>query len=82
MQLVRNGSTDLGAKDIFGYQEAGKRIDDVTNGNKTDVVLNLIGEKTWENSLNSLGVNGRLVFFCELTVQDVTLPIGSIHVKQ
>lgn len=74
--------TDFGAKDVFGYQEAGQRVEEATNGNKADVVLNSIGQKTWETSLNTLGVNGRLVFFGALTGHDVNLPLNSIYGKQ
>ena len=74
--------TNLGAKEVFGYKEAVKRLEEATDRSKADVVLNSIGEKTWENSLNTLGVNGRLVFFGALTGQDVTLPLSSIYGKQ
>jgi NADPH:quinone reductase-like Zn-dependent oxidoreductase len=45
--------TNLGAKEVFGYKEAVKRLEEATDRSKADVVLNSIGEKTWENSLNT-----------------------------
>ena len=47
-----------------------------------DVVLNSLGVKTWENSFDSVGVNGRLVTFGSLTGADVKLNIQSLYYKQ
>jgi NADPH:quinone reductase-like Zn-dependent oxidoreductase len=47
-----------------------------------DVVLNSLGVDTWENSIASVGFNGRWVAFGGLTGADVKLNVQSLYSKQ
>jgi D-arabinose 1-dehydrogenase-like Zn-dependent alcohol dehydrogenase len=47
-----------------------------------EVVMNSLGIGTWESSIESVGINGRLVTFGGLTGADVKLNVQSLYRKQ
>jgi D-arabinose 1-dehydrogenase-like Zn-dependent alcohol dehydrogenase len=47
-----------------------------------DVVLNSLGNGTWDSSFASVGINGRWVAFGGLTGADVKLNVQSLYSKQ
>jgi len=74
---------DFGADYIIGeYDRVVEKINELTQGKMADVVLNSLGVQTWENSIASVGLNGRLVTFGGLTGADVKLNIQSLYSKQ
>jgi NADPH:quinone reductase-like Zn-dependent oxidoreductase len=70
---------DFGADyNINEYDKVVEKVKEITNGKMADVVLNSVGIGTWENSFESVGVNGRLVTFGGLTGADVKLNVQSL----
>ena len=47
-----------------------------------EIVMNSLGVGTWESSVESVGINGRLVTFGGLTGADVKLNVQSLYRKQ
>jgi D-arabinose 1-dehydrogenase-like Zn-dependent alcohol dehydrogenase len=47
-----------------------------------EVVMNSLGGGTWESSVASVGINGRLVTFGGLTGADVKLNVQSLYRRQ
>jgi D-arabinose 1-dehydrogenase-like Zn-dependent alcohol dehydrogenase len=47
-----------------------------------NVVLNSIGAETWQTALQTLAVNGRLVFFGILTGAKTEIPLAKIYNQQ
>lgn len=75
--------TDFGADYIINeYDKVVEKVKEITNGKMADVVLNSLGVQTWENSFESVGLNGRWVTFGGLTGADVKLNIQSLYSKQ
>jgi NADPH:quinone reductase-like Zn-dependent oxidoreductase len=74
---------DFGADYIISeYDKVVEKVKDITNGKMADVVMNSVGIGTWENSFESVGVNGRLVTFGGLTGADVKLNVRSLYTRQ
>jgi NADPH:quinone reductase-like Zn-dependent oxidoreductase len=74
---------DFGADYIISeYDKVVEKVKDITNGKMADVVMNSVGIGTWENSFESVGVNGRLVTFGGLTGADVKLNVQSLYTRQ
>lgn len=53
----------LGAEEVFDHyaEDFSKRIRAITNGRGVDVVVEHVGEATWDRSVRSLATRGRLV---------------------
>lgn len=68
----------LGAQDVFDHYESdfSKRVRDATAGRGADVVVEHVGEATWERSVRSLARGGRLV-----TCGATTGPHGAIDLR-
>jgi NADPH:quinone reductase-like Zn-dependent oxidoreductase len=74
---------DFGADyNINEYDKVVEKVKEITNGKMANVVLNSVGIGTWENSFESVGVNGRLVIFGGLTGADVKLNVQSLYTRQ
>ena len=67
---------------VTDYDRVADKVNELTQGKMTDVVLNSLGIQTWENSFASVGLNGRCVTFGGLTGADVKLNIQSLYSKQ
>ncbi len=74
---------DFGADFIIKeYDKVVEKVKEITNGKMADVVLNSVGIKTWDNSFNCVGTNGRLVSFGGLTGSDVKINVQSLYQRQ
>jgi NADPH:quinone reductase-like Zn-dependent oxidoreductase len=76
-------------KDYFGadhvindYDNVVEQVKEITRGNMAEVVMNSLGIGTWGSSVESVGINGRLVTFGGLTGADVKLNVQSLYRKQ
>jgi NADPH:quinone reductase-like Zn-dependent oxidoreductase len=67
---------------ITDYQNVPQEVKELTDDKMADVVLNSVGAKTWDSSIASVGINGRLVTFGGLTGPGVNLDIQSLYSKQ
>jgi D-arabinose 1-dehydrogenase-like Zn-dependent alcohol dehydrogenase len=75
--------TDFGADYIISdYDKVVDQVQDITQDNMADVVLNSLGINTWENSFSCVGLNGRWVTFGGLTGAEVKLNVQSLYSKQ
>jgi D-arabinose 1-dehydrogenase-like Zn-dependent alcohol dehydrogenase len=75
--------TDFGADYIISdYDKVVDQVQDITQDNMADVVLNSLGVNTWENSFSCVGLNGRWVTFGGLTGAEVKLNVQSLYSKQ
>jgi len=75
--------TDFGADYVINdYDKVVEQVKEITQGKMADVVMNSLGIGTWESSVESVGINGRLVTFGGLTGADVKLNIQSLYRKQ
>ena len=75
--------TDFGADYVIDdYDKVTEEVNEFTQGKMSDVVLNSLGIGTWDNSIASVGVNGRLVTFGGLTGADVRLNVQSLYSNQ
>ncbi|HYV52501.1 MAG TPA: zinc-binding dehydrogenase, partial [Candidatus Eisenbacteria bacterium] len=78
-----NWIKDFGADYIItDYNKVAEQVNELTQGKMADVVLNSLGIQTWENSFESVGLNGRWVTFGGLTGADVKLNVQSLYSKQ
>jgi NADPH:quinone reductase-like Zn-dependent oxidoreductase len=78
-----NWIKDFGADYIItDYNKVEEQVNELTQGKMADVVLNSLGIQTWENSFESVGLNGRWVTFGGLTGADVKLNVQSLYSKQ
>ncbi len=83
------GSRDNSIKADFGadyvindYDNVVEQVKEITQGKIAEVVMNSLGVGTWESSVESVGINGRLVTFGGLTGADVKLNVQSLYRKQ
>ena len=64
--------TDFGADHVINdYDKVVEQVKEITRGNMAEVVMNSLGIGTWQSSVESVGINGRLVTFGGLTGADV-----------
>jgi NADPH:quinone reductase-like Zn-dependent oxidoreductase len=74
---------DFGADHVINdYDKVVEQVKEITRGNMAEVVMNSLGIGTWESSVESVGINGRLVTFGGLTGADVKLNVQSLYRKQ
>jgi NADPH:quinone reductase-like Zn-dependent oxidoreductase len=73
---------DYGAHHIVQHEHAAQQIQQLTSGDMADVVLNSIGAETWQAALQTLALNGRIVFFGVLTGAKTEIPLDKIYNKQ
>jgi NADPH:quinone reductase-like Zn-dependent oxidoreductase len=73
---------DYGAHHIVQHENADEKVRQLTNGDMANVVLNSIGAETWQTALQTLAVNGRLVFFGILTGAKTEIPLAKIYNQQ
>jgi len=75
--------TDFGADYVINdYDKVVQQVKEITRGKMAEVVMNSLGIGTWESSIESVGINGRLVTFGGLTGADVKLNVQSLYRKQ
>jgi NADPH:quinone reductase-like Zn-dependent oxidoreductase len=75
--------TDFGADYVINdYDKVVEQVKEITQGKMAEVVMNSLGIGTWESSVESVGINGRLVTFGGLTGGDVKLNVQSLYRKQ
>jgi NADPH:quinone reductase-like Zn-dependent oxidoreductase len=75
--------TDFGADYVINdYGKVVEQVKEITQGKMAEVVMNSLGIGTWENSVQCVGINGRLVTFGGLTGGDVKLNVQSLYRKQ
>ncbi|MGB8102350.1 MAG: zinc-binding dehydrogenase, partial [Nitrososphaeraceae archaeon] len=75
--------TEFGAGYVINdYDEVVEQVIEITQGKMAEVVMNSLGVGTWESSVESVGINGRLVTFGGLTGADVKLNVQSLYRKQ
>ena len=75
--------TDFGADHVINdYDKVVEQVKEITRGKMAEVVMNSLGIGTWESSVESVGINGRLVTFGGLTGADVKLNVQSLYRKQ
>jgi NADPH:quinone reductase-like Zn-dependent oxidoreductase len=75
--------TDFGADYIINdYDKVVEQVKEITQGKMAEVVMNSLGIRTWDSSVESVGINGRLVTFGGLTGGDVKLNVQSLYRKQ
>jgi len=75
--------TDFGADYVINdYGKVVEQVKEITQGKMAEVVMNSIGASTWDSSVESVGINGRLVTFGSLTGADVKLNVQSLYRKQ
>jgi NADPH:quinone reductase-like Zn-dependent oxidoreductase len=62
-EAKRATALDLGAEHAIDYEETPfhREVRDLTDGRGVDVVIDHVGEETWERSLKSLAKGGRLL---------------------
>ncbi|ARM74805.1 alcohol dehydrogenase catalytic domain-containing protein [Acidianus manzaensis] len=70
---------EYGADYVVPYDKAKEEIERITNGKKSDVVINSVGSSVWDLSLQTLGMDGKIVFFGGITGSDVKLNLGQIY---
>jgi NADPH:quinone reductase-like Zn-dependent oxidoreductase len=74
---------DFGADYVISdYDRIVEQVREITSGKMADVVINSLGVETWNNSFESVGINGRLVSFGGLTGADVKLNVQAMYSKQ
>lgn len=56
-------SRAAGAADVFGYDDFRERVREATGGDGADVVYDGVGKRTFDDSLATLRIRGRLVLF-------------------
>ncbi len=75
--------TDFGADFVINdYDKVVEQVKEITQGKMAEVVMNSLGVGTWQSSVESVGINGRLVTFGGLTGGDVKLNLQSLYRKQ
>ena len=75
--------TEFGADYVINdYDKVVEQVKEITQGKMAEVVMNSLGIGTWESSVESVGINGRLVTFGGLTGGDVKLNVQSLYRKQ
>ena len=75
--------TEFGADYVINdYDKVVEQVKEITQGKMAEVVMNSLGIGTWESSVESVGINGRLVTFGGLTGADVKLNVQSLYRKQ
>lgn len=56
-----------------------EEVSRITNGKMASVVVNSVGSSVWDSSLQTLGLNSRLVFFGGITGASVNLDLSRIY---
>lgn len=76
----RQKALELGAEIVINHSDTdvGDEIKRITQRRGVDVVVEHVGEATWEHSLNSLAVGGRLVTCGATTGADIKMNIGKL----
>lgn len=76
----RQKALELGAEIVINHSETdvAEEIRKITERRGVDVVVEHVGEATWEKSMNSLAVGGRLVTCGATTGGNVDLSIGKL----
>jgi NADPH:quinone reductase-like Zn-dependent oxidoreductase len=79
-EAKRQKALELGAEIVLNHTEieVEEEIKRITHRRGVDVVVEHVGEATWEQSLNSLAVGGRLVTCGATTGGDVEMSIGQL----
>ncbi|BCU67636.1 alcohol dehydrogenase [Sulfolobales archaeon HS-7] len=72
---------ELGADLVTDLSNVKDVVSKVTEGKMADVVVDPLGEKTWLNSLEVVGVKGRWVTFGTLTGSNVSVQLNTIYSK-
>lgn len=78
---------DFGADFVVSRENSVEQIKKITKGKLGDVVLNSVGKQVWQESIDSLGLNGRLMTFGGWinfggdTGFDVNLDVQSVYGK-
>ncbi|BDC17887.1 alcohol dehydrogenase catalytic domain-containing protein [Acidianus sp. HS-5] len=70
---------DFGADYVIGYDNMKEEVSRITNGKMASVVVNSVGSSVWDSSLQTLGLNSRLVFFGGITGASVNLDLSRIY---
>ena len=74
---------DFGADYVINdYDKVVEQVKEITQGKMAEVVMNSLGVGTWQSSIESVGINGRLVTFGGLTGADVKINVQSLYRKQ
>ena len=71
----------MGADHVINYRKDNvvERVQELTNGEKVDVVFENVGQQTWDTSLAMLAPYGRLVTAGATTGTDVQLNIRDLY---
>lgn len=80
----REMCTELGADDVVNHhdEEISRRVKEITNGEKVDLVVEHPGAETWEQSMRSLKPGGALVTCGATTGYRVSLDLRFLFSKQ
>lgn len=80
----RGAARELGATRAFDYEDTAfhRKVRDVTDGRGVDVVVDHVGEATWERSLKSLAKGGRLLTCGATTGPEATTNINRVFWNQ
>lgn len=77
----KNWLREFGADYVFSYDESYEKINEVTEGEMVDVVINSIGIKFWDQSLKLLKPGGKIITFGVLTGDLANLSLSSLYNK-
>lgn len=74
---------ELGADDVINHstQKIAEEVKRLTNRRGVDVVLEHVGQATWNDSIRSLAVNGRLVTCGATTGPDAKIDINYLFIR-
>lgn len=74
----------LGAEEVFDHygEDFSKRVRAVTNGRGVDVVVEHVGEATWDRSVRSLATRGRLVICGATTGFKAAIDLRHLFARQ
>lgn len=83
-EAKRTAARELGADYAIDYEERAfhREIRDLTDGRGVDVVVDHVGQATWERSLKSLAKGGRLVTCGATTGPEATTNINRVFWNQ
>jgi NADPH:quinone reductase-like Zn-dependent oxidoreductase len=72
---------EFGADYVVNYDEALEKVKEISSGKMANVVVNSLGEKFWNLSLELAGTGGKIVTFGTLTGSEIRLNMSSIYNK-
>jgi 2-desacetyl-2-hydroxyethyl bacteriochlorophyllide A dehydrogenase len=75
----RDWPRELGADLVFRLEEAAEKVSAFTGGRMADVVIDPLGARTFESSLQLLGLRGKFVTFGVLTGAEVRVSLSSLY---